>query len=169
MTVIYWPDFATNSHSPEGSSWQHIGLIFWLSPTPPPFESLNERNPLELSGSHWYERTRMAGLQSGKGCMTDSVVWAQYINVTDTQTATSPEQIPPCALASGVNNCGNGTHKTLHGNDAQQHKLTRLHHSTSWLDRAVVLNLESRDPLGVPNTNLGGPKRKSQYQQISPI
>jgi len=29
----------------------------------------------------------MAGLQSGEGCMTiDSVVWAQYINVTDTQT-----------------------------------------------------------------------------------
>jgi len=28
----------------------------------------------------------MAGLQSGEGHMTiDSVVWAQYINVTDTQ------------------------------------------------------------------------------------
>jgi len=26
---------------------------------------------------------------------------------------------------------------------------------------AVVLNLGSRDPLGVPNANLGGPKRKS--------
>jgi len=33
----------------------------------------------------------MAGLQAGEGrTMTDSVVWAQYINVTDTQTATSP-------------------------------------------------------------------------------
>jgi len=29
----------------------------------------------------------MAGLQSGEGrMMIDSVVWAQYINVTDTQT-----------------------------------------------------------------------------------
>jgi len=37
----------------------------------------------------WYEKTRMAGLQSGEGRMIiDSVVWAQeaYINVTDTQT-----------------------------------------------------------------------------------
>jgi len=33
----------------------------------------------------------MAGLQSGEGrMMVHSVVWAQYINVTDTQTATSP-------------------------------------------------------------------------------
>jgi len=32
----------------------------------------------------------MAGLQSGEGRMVmDSVVWALYINVTDTQTATS--------------------------------------------------------------------------------
>jgi len=29
------------------------------------------------------------------------------------------------------------------------------------LYRSVVLNLGSRDPLGVPNANLGGPKRKS--------
>jgi len=33
----------------------------------------------------------MAGLQSGEGrMMIDSVVRVQYINVTDTQTATSP-------------------------------------------------------------------------------
>jgi len=33
----------------------------------------------------------MAGLQSHEGhMMIDSVVWAQYINVTDTQTATQP-------------------------------------------------------------------------------
>jgi len=32
----------------------------------------------------------MAGLQSGEGrIMIDSVVWAQYINMTDTQTAAS--------------------------------------------------------------------------------
>jgi len=30
----------------------------------------------------------MAGLQSGEGCMMiDSVVWAQYINVTDSHDA----------------------------------------------------------------------------------
>jgi len=50
----------------------------------------------------WYGKTRMAGLQSGEGrMMIDSVVWAQYINVTDTQTATSPQRIPPYTLASG--------------------------------------------------------------------
>jgi len=38
-----------------------------------------------------YGKTRMAGLQPGEGrVMIDSVIWAQYINVTDTQTATSP-------------------------------------------------------------------------------
>jgi len=36
----------------------------------------------------WYGKTRMAGLQSDESrMMIDSVVWAQYINVTDTQTA----------------------------------------------------------------------------------
>jgi len=37
----------------------------------------------------------MAGLQSGEGrMMIDSVIWAEYINVTDTntQTATSQKQ-----------------------------------------------------------------------------
>jgi len=39
----------------------------------------------------WYGETRMAGLQSGEGCtMIDSVVWAHYVNVTDTQTVTQP-------------------------------------------------------------------------------
>jgi len=51
----------------------------------------------EISSSYrvhiWYVKTRMAGLQSREGrTMIDSVVWAQYINVTDTQTATSPQQ-----------------------------------------------------------------------------
>jgi len=37
----------------------------------------------------------MAGLQSGEGrIVIDSVVWAQYINVTDTQSHTSPWQMP---------------------------------------------------------------------------
>jgi len=35
----------------------------------------------------WCGKTRMAGLKYGGGRMTiDSGVWAQYINVTDTQT-----------------------------------------------------------------------------------
>jgi len=45
----------------------------------------------------WYGKTRMAGLQSHEGRMLiDSVVWAQYINVTDTQAplAPSPLQMP---------------------------------------------------------------------------
>jgi len=49
-----------------------------------------------------YGKTRMAGLQSGEGrMMIDSVVWAQYINVTDTQTATSPYNMPRQRTASG--------------------------------------------------------------------
>jgi len=56
-----------------------------------PFDACTKCDPQELSGSFCYEKTRMAGLQSGEGrMMIDSVVWAQYINVTDTQTATSP-------------------------------------------------------------------------------
>jgi len=35
----------------------------------------------------WYGKTRIAGLQFREGrTMIDSVVWAQYINVSDTQT-----------------------------------------------------------------------------------
>jgi len=45
------------------------------------------RNPSRYRVHIWSGKTRMAGLQSGKGrMMIDSVVWAQYINVTDTHT-----------------------------------------------------------------------------------
>jgi len=45
------------------------------------------RHLLELSGSHLVKKTRMSGLQSGDDkMMINSVVWAQYINVTDTKT-----------------------------------------------------------------------------------
>jgi len=51
---------------------------------------------MELSGSCLMWES-MAGLQSGEGrVIIDSVVWAQYINVTDrhttTQTATQPRR-----------------------------------------------------------------------------
>jgi len=47
----------------------------------------------------------MAGLQSGEvRMMIDSVVWAQYVNVTDTQTATSPQQMPRQRTALGSKN-----------------------------------------------------------------
>jgi len=43
----------------------------------------------------WYGKTRIASLQSGENrMMIDSVVWAQYINVTDTQTATQTATWP---------------------------------------------------------------------------
>jgi len=64
MTAINWPDFPT------------FPLLL---------DVLNKGNPLELSGIG-YGKTRMAGLQSGEGrMMIDSVVWPQYVNVTDTQ------------------------------------------------------------------------------------
>jgi len=48
----------------------------------------------------------MSGLQSGEGhVMTDSVVWAQYINVTDRQTDTQTHRQPRhYALRSGGKN-----------------------------------------------------------------
>jgi len=55
------------------------------------FEAFNEGDPLELSDSYLVWKTRMAELQSGEGhVMIDSFVGEHYINVTDTQTATSP-------------------------------------------------------------------------------
>jgi len=50
-----------------------------------PFDALDEGDPLELSRVHiWYRKTRTAELQSSEGCMMiDSVVWAQYINMTE--------------------------------------------------------------------------------------
>jgi len=75
---------------PSGEWLLFIGLIFRFLPTPFPFDALNEADPLDLSASYMYEETRMAGLQSGEGRpVIDSVVWAQYIIVTNTQTATS--------------------------------------------------------------------------------
>jgi len=57
-----------------------------------PFDALNEGIPAMGYRVHiWYGITRMARLQPGEGqVMMDSVIQAQYINVTDTQTATSP-------------------------------------------------------------------------------
>jgi len=77
----------------SGECLRFIGRIFRLLLTLIPFDAFSEVDFLELSGSYLvaYKKTRMAGLQSGEGrMMIDSVVWAQYINVTDTQTATSP-------------------------------------------------------------------------------
>jgi len=69
-------------------------------PTPLPFDALDE-GTVHI----WYEKTRTAGLQYGEGrMMIDSVVWAQHINVTDTQTATSPQQMPRQRTASGGKN-----------------------------------------------------------------
>jgi len=67
VVAIYWPDFP---------------IINYLLP----FDAFSEMNPLELSGIIWYGKTRMTGLQSGEGrMMIDSVIWAQYMNITDTQ------------------------------------------------------------------------------------
>jgi len=66
---------------PSGEWLQSIGRIFRLLPTPLPFDAL----PSSYWAHIWYGITTMAGLQSSEGrMMIDSVVWAQYINVTDT-------------------------------------------------------------------------------------
>jgi len=70
---------------------QLFGLIFRLLPTPQPIWRPQWRISSSYLVHSWYGKTRMAGLQSCKRCtMIDSVVWVQYINVTDTQTATLP-------------------------------------------------------------------------------
>jgi len=83
MTAIYWPDFLTT----------------YLPPLPS--DALSERDP----SSYWFYLVRIAGLQSREGrTMIDTVVWAQYISATDTQTdrqpATSPQQMP-CTVSGG--------------------------------------------------------------------
>jgi len=87
---------ATHSHSPEGSSCQHIALIFRLLPTPFPVNVVNDGDHLELYRVHiGWGKTRMAGLQSGEDrMMIDSVVWAQY--VTDTQPHRQPRRQSKC-------------------------------------------------------------------------
>jgi len=63
---------------------------YWLDfpafPTPLSSDVLNKGIPLSYRVHIWHGKTRMAGLQSGESrTMINSVVWAQYINVTDTQ------------------------------------------------------------------------------------
>jgi len=72
----------------SGKWLQFIGRIFRLLPTLLPCDAV--KSPEAIG------KARTAGLQSGKGgMMIDSVVWVQYISVTDThrQTATSPQQM----------------------------------------------------------------------------
>jgi len=65
MTAIYWPHIPTFTY-----------------PSPIWRRQSNSSYRVHI----WYGKTRMTGLQSGEGrMMIDSVVWAQYINVTDRQ------------------------------------------------------------------------------------
>jgi len=85
VLLIYCPDFPTRSHLPEGSSWQHIGRIFCHLPLSHLTPSM-KRIPPSYRVHIWCGKTILAGLQSDESrMMIDSVVWAQYINVTDTQ------------------------------------------------------------------------------------
>jgi len=65
MTAIYWPNFSTFTY-------------------PVPFDTLNNGDPLERVDI-WYGKTRIAGQSGESRMMIDLVVWAQYINVTDTE------------------------------------------------------------------------------------
>jgi len=51
LVTIYWLDFPTRSHSPEGSS-SHMTAYWPYLPTSLPFDGLDERDPLEQSGSY---------------------------------------------------------------------------------------------------------------------
>jgi len=96
-------DKPPNASCPLANDWI-IGRIFRLLPTSLPFDALNEGVPLSYQVHIWYRKTRMAGLRPGEGrMMIDSVVWAQQINVTDTQTATSPYKMSCQRTASSSN------------------------------------------------------------------
>jgi len=86
---------------PSGERLRFTGLILRLLPTPSHLTPSMRVDPSSCRVHILYGKTRMAGLQSGAGCMMiDSVVLAQYINVTDTQTATSPWKMPRQRTAS---------------------------------------------------------------------
>jgi len=76
-----------------------------VAPTLDPF---NEGIPSSYRVHIWYGKTTKAGLQSGEGCMMiHSVIWAEYINMTDTRTATQPRRDSNCcpnALRTGGKN-----------------------------------------------------------------
>jgi len=60
-----------------------------------PFDAPSEGILSSYRDHIWCGKTRMAGLQSVESrMMIDSVVLAQYINVTDTQTATQTVTSP---------------------------------------------------------------------------
>jgi len=71
------------------TTWRRIGRILRLIFAPPPWRP-QWRGSCQAFGFIFDTgETRLAGLQSGEDrTMIDSVVWAQYINVTDT----SPQQ-----------------------------------------------------------------------------
>jgi len=62
----------------------------------PTLYSLNDGDPLELSGSYSWKLERLGynGVTSESRTMTDSVIWIQYIKVTDTQTGTLTVVLP---------------------------------------------------------------------------
>jgi len=69
---------------PSDERQRYIGRIFRI--ILPPFHLTPSMRAIRSSYRVriLYEKTRMAGRQSGEGrMMIDSVVWAQYINVTD--------------------------------------------------------------------------------------
>jgi len=100
--------------SDKWHNWlQFIGRIFRLLLTPLPFDASVTGIPSSCWVHIWYGKTRMPGLQSGKGrMMIDSVVWAQYINVTDTET---DRQIDShVAIANAAPTHCVGQQKTVH-------------------------------------------------------
>jgi len=86
LSLTNRPTLVCCQELPSGEWLRFIGRVFRPLHTPLPFDALSERIP----SSCRVRVTRMAGLQSVEGRMViDSVVWAQNVTMTDTQTATS--------------------------------------------------------------------------------
>jgi len=109
MTAIYWPDFVTHGRSPEGRSWQHIGLIFWLLPKPLPFDALNEEDPFKILGSYlvWENYNGWATIwwrSHGDRLSCVGTIHQRVTDMCDRQPATLPYQMLCQCTASGGNN-----------------------------------------------------------------
>jgi len=107
------PIIVSNTYFPHPFTAK-LFLNFRLLPTPLSFDAVNEGDaPRAIGFTFGTGKTRMTELQSGEGRTTiDSVVWAQYINVTDRHTD-SHVAIANAAPTHGVGYCRKGGRRPL--------------------------------------------------------
>jgi len=157
------------------SAWRLLctqGTLYQMSvPTPPPCGKgpVSEGN-LPIAG--WSRNAVTVCI----GCGLRQITLTCYVGCRETQNEKSyKKEITEevfCANEFGTflvvsGDCNIHTHTpnctgcTKNHHCCSRHRRQNRIFSLIARFRTVVLNLGSRDPLGVPNANLGGPKRKS--------